>query len=697
MFNIFKSNTKSKNKLEKFFNPSSVAVVGATENPGKVGNVIAKNLLELGYSGKVFFVNPKHKELLGQKCYKNLEEIERSVDLAIVAIPADFVLETIKKSADKVKNFAIVSAGFSETGEEGKKREEDLKKLAEEKELNILGPNCLGFINPKIKLNASFAGGMPSTGNVAFVSQSGALAVALMDIAKKENIKFANIVSVGNKMQMSEIESIDYFGNDSGVDVIGLYLEGIKDGEKFIDIARKVSAEKPIVVLKAGKTERAQKAISSHTGALAGSDAIMDAAFDKAGVIRAQNLENFFDLIEVISKSSLPKNEDVIVVTNAGGPGVLTTDAFGGKKIKLAEVKSETKEKLREFLPGESSVENPIDLLGDADEIRYAKTLEVCNQEDAGSIFCLLTPQDQTPVEKIADEIIKFKKQTEKNIVVAFIGGEKIEKALRILQENGIPNIPFPDRAVLALEKYYQWGKNKKIIKDISKNKKDESRARKVGEIISKAKSVGQAALLFSEAVKVMKLYGVNVVDFVDAKDSMPEKIDFDFPVVAKVDSDKTLHKTDKEGLILGIKNKQELDDALGRLRKNFPSENLIVQPMQDIKMELIVGIKHDASFGPVVVYGLGGIYTEIFKQVNFLIAPMSVEEIRKHLLGSNIGFLFRSTRGQKPVDASEMAEILHSVMVLAMESKEILEFDINPLLVYNNKKAVAVDVKIII
>jgi acetyltransferase len=695
MFGIFGDKNKKENKLENFFNPSSVAVVGATENVGKIGNVIARNLLELEYSGKIYFVNPKHQELLGQKCYGALEEIQVNVDLAIIAIPAEFVIRTIEKAADNVKNFAVISAGFSETGEDGRKREEDLRKLAEEKELNILGPNCLGFINPKIKLNASFAGGMPSAGNVAFISQSGALAVALMDIANKENIKFSSLVSVGNKMQMSEVELIEYFGNNKDVDVIGVYVEGIKNGQEFIETASRVSAKKPVVVLKAGKTERSQKAISSHTGALAGSDAIMDEAFSKAGIIRARDLENFFDLIGIISKTSLPKNEDVIVVTNAGGVGVLTTDAFFGKKIKLAEIENETRKNLKNFLPSESSIENPIDLLGDADEIRYARALDAIKEEKADTILCLLTPQDQTPVEKIAEEIVKFKKQTEKNILVAFVGGEKIEEALKILQKNNIPNIPFPDRAITVINDYYNWGKNKKALKDIAKIKKDESRVKKVEDIIFKTRDAERTALLFSETVKVMKLYGVNMVDFADAVDGTPENLNF--PVVAKVDSDKTLHKTDKEGLILNIKNKQELESALERLRNNFPGENLIVQPMQEIKMELIVGIKHDATFGPVVVYGLGGIYTEVFKQVNFLIAPMNKEEIRRHLLSSNIGFLFRPTRGQKPLDADEMAEILHSVMALAVESKEILEFDINPLLVYNNKKAVAVDVKIII
>ncbi len=364
-------------QLNNLFNPKSIAIVGASEEEGKVGNVAAKNILQLGYAGKVFLVNPKHKTLFGRKCYKSLGEIESQIDLAIIAIPAKFVNEVVKESANLVKNYVIISAGFGEINDEGKKREEELKQVAEKNNLNILGPNCLGFIIPELKLNASFAGGMPEAGNIAFVTQSGALAVAMMDAAKNYDFKFSQIISIGNKMRIGEAELLEYLEKDEKTKIIGLYLEGVKDGKKFIKIARNLS--KPIVILKAGKTERARKAITSHTGALAGSAEITSAVFKDAGIIQAENLEEFFNLLHLISFCGAPFSREAAVITNAGGAGVLTTDAFLGKSIGLAELSGEAKKSLREFLPEESSVENPVDLLGDAGEDRYEKALDMIN------------------------------------------------------------------------------------------------------------------------------------------------------------------------------------------------------------------------------------------------------------------------------------------------------------------------------
>ncbi len=700
------------NKLEKLFNPQSVAIVGASEKEGKVGNVIAKNILNLGFAGDVFLVNPKHQQLFGEKCYASLNDIEAAVDLAIIVVPAKFVNKVIDDAGDRIKNFVVISAGFSEIGKEGKKREEELSEIAEKKNLNILGPNCLGFISPKIKLNASFAGGMPERGGVSFISQSGALAVAMLDMAKKEQIKFAQIISVGNKAQLSETELIEYLGDDEQTKVIAVYAEGIKDGRKFIEVASKVSAKKPIVMLKAGRSERAQKAIASHTGSLAGSDEIMEAAFKKAGVIRANNLEEFFALIKFISNFKKVKNDKVAIITNAGGPGVLATDNFREKAVSLAEISEKTKKSLREFLPEEASVENPIDLLGDADEIRYQKALNVLQDEEVGSVLCLMTAQDQTPTEKIAETIISFSQQADQNIIPVFIGGEKIEKALKILQENNISNFSFPKEIIDVLDKVIK--RENEIEADLSDKvkKKEQSistkRKKEVREIIRKAVRDDRKALLFAEAGEIMKKYDIPVIDFVSVKDNGQRKIwqkfrknkkvyDGEFPVVLKVDSDKVLHKTDKQGLILGIKNEEELSKSILKMQKNFPRENLIIQPMLEYESELILGLKKDAVFGPVVVFGLGGIYTEVFKMVDFLLPPLSERSIEKMILGGKIGFLFKETRGKKVGDIKEMAKILFNFSQLAQEQKEIKEVDINPLLIDKRGKLVAVDVKIII
>ncbi|MFA6047824.1 MAG: acetate--CoA ligase family protein [Parcubacteria group bacterium] len=686
-------------ELNKLFNPTSIAIVGASEEEGKVGNVIAKNILTLGYSGKVFLVNPKHETLFGQKCYKSLSEIQESVDLAMIIIPAKFVTAEISNNADRIKNYVIISAGFSEIGEEGKKREEELAKIAKEKDLNILGPNCLGFIAPEIKLNATFAGGMPEMGNIALVSQSGALAVGMLDIAEKDDYGFSYVISIGNKMSLDESDVLEYLASDEKTKVIGMYLEGIKNGSKFLEVAAKVSKVKPVVLLKAGKTEKSQKAISSHTGALAGSDEIISTICEKIGIMRAENLEEFFNLINLVSLTDPPKTNLVAVVTNAGGPGVLATDAFKDKNIKLADISDKIKLNLRKFLPEESSVENPIDVLGDAHEDRYKKVLATLGKDAGiGSFISILTPQDQTPVNKIASKIIQFKNKNQATIVTSFIGGKRIERAVKKLRESGVPNFRFPHSAVEALDKYYGW--NNKRSNAVAENYvPDNERISKIRAIIEKAKGEGRGALYFSEAKTVMDLYGIKTVDIKEIMSNFQgSTLEVKFPVVLKVDSDKVLHKTDKQGILLNIKDQEELDKSIKIMQTNFPGERLIIQSMLERKTELIVGIKKDEVFGPVVVYGLGGIYTEVFRMVDFLVPPATQEETEKEIAKSKIKFLFSETRGQKAYNVKELSNILLGTSQLAQEIAEIVEFDINPLLIYNNgKEAVAVDVKIII
>jgi len=680
--------------LEKLFNPKSIAIVGASQEEGKVGTVIAKNILELGYAGKVFLVNPKYDQLFGAKCYHKLSEVEGGVDLVIIAIPAKFVSSEIRENVNKMKNFVIISAGFSEMNEEGKLREVELLQLAKENNLNILGPNCLGFIIPKLKLNASFASGLPEVGNIAFVTQSGALAVALTDLAKAEKIYFSKIVSIGNKMNISETEMLEYLEKDADTAVIGMYLEGIKDGVEFLKIASRVSKTKPIVILKAGKTERAQKAIASHTGALAGSDEIMNAAFAKAGILRAKDLEEFFNLIGFISHNKAIACNKIAVITNAGGLGVLTTDAFLQKEMVLAELSEKTKLALRKILPEESSVENPIDLLGDAKEDRYKKVLQIIDKdEEIGAIICLLTPQDQTPVEKIARVITKFNLKSTKAIMASFVGGKKVEKGVKKLRSDNIFNFAFPESAISVLDAVYRWNcKEKEATKDLTSNINQERKI-KAEAIIDTAKKENRRALYFSESRKLMELYDINTLKSFEINEA-----GFDFPVVLKVDSDNVLHKTDRGGVALNLKNQEELKVAITQMQTNFSGAKLIIQPMLVREMELILGIKKDANFGPVVVYGLGGIYTEVFKQAEMLIPPFSKEAVERSLQTGKLEFLFRETRGQKTYKLAEITKIILALGALATEVEGVSEFDINPLLVYNNgKEAVAVDVKVII
>lgn len=680
--------------LNKFFNPSSIAIVGATDGEGKVGTVITRNILELGYAGKIFLVNPGRKELYGRQCCAEIKNIKEEIDLAVIVVPAPLVSGIVKNAADKVKNFIIISAGFSEIGKEGKKREEELKKIAEENNLNILGPNCLGFINPSLKLNATFAGGMPEEGNIGLISQSGALAAAILDIFAKKDLGFSGIFSIGNKMQIGETDLINYLGENAESKVIGLYLEGIKDGRKFMETASKISRLKPVVILKAGKTEKARKAISSHTGALAGSEEIAKAVFEKCGIIEAENLEEFVNFLCLLSLTNPPLNNSAAVVTNAGGAGVLATDAFKNREIKLAELAESVKEKIKSVLPEAASAENPVDVLGDAREDRYENVLKILGEENIGSFICALTPQEQTPAAEIAEKIISFSGDVKSAVVASFIGGEKVKPAIENLEKNSIPNFSFPEQAVKALDSYCRWNiyRSEKINETETGINSD--RKRKVGEIIQKAKAEKRKALLFLEAGKIMETYEVKVAETWSAGTGRLIR----FPVAVKVDSDKVLHKTDKNGIILNIKNRDDLERALEKIKSLFPGDNLIIQPMLEIQTELIIGIKQDEIFGPVVVCGLGGIYAEVFKMTDFLIPPFNAGEAEKFLVKSKIGFLFKETRGKRPLNIREIAKTLERVGVLAQENPKIKEFDINPLLVYNDgREAVAVDVKIII
>lgn len=680
--------------LEKLFNPQTIAIIGASDKEGKVGTVITKNILELGYQGKVFLINPSSQEIFGHKVFSSVNDIpESELDLAIIVIPAKFVNDAVRQAATKIKNFVIISAGFSEIGEEGKAREEELKQIAAEFGLNILGPNCLGFIIPGLKLNASFAKGMPKKGKFAFISQSGALISAIMDLAEKEDIRFSNIISIGNEAVVDEFELLNYLKADRQTKVIGMYLEGLKEGQKFSEIASEISAKKPIVILKAGKTEKAQKAISSHTGALAGSDETISALFRKSGVIRAESFENFINLCKLISLSKAPKNEKVIAITNAGGAGVLTTDAFKNKKVQLAEISEAMKTELKTFLPAESSVANPIDLLGDAQEDRYLKTLEVLEREDADTIVCILTPQQQTRIKEISEAIIEFKKKSKKNIFAVFVGGKRISKIIPALSRSKIMAFAYPETAIECLDQHYDWSLFKK-----SAGKKTESKySKEINDILESAQKEGRKALFFNEGKKIFEYLEIPVIDSVEIMSKEDLQKVSAFPAVLKIDSPNVLHKTDKNALALDIKNSEELAQAFEKINSDFPGERMISQPMLERQTEIILGIKKDPTVGPVVVFGLGGIYTEIFRKIELVIPPVSKDEIKERLASSSIGFLFKNTRGQASYNIDEIADIIEKISVLAQTSEKISELDVNPLLIYNNGTgAKAVDIKII-
>jgi acetyl coenzyme A synthetase (ADP forming)-like protein len=630
--------------LKKFFHPRSIAVIGATESKGKVGRIITENLLKTGYEGKVFLVNPNRDRVFGRICHKNINNIRENIDLAVIAVPAEIVDKVIKEAAEKVKNFVVISAGFSEIGPEGRRREEELERVARASGLNILGPNCLGFIMPAIRLNTTFFGGIPEKGNIALISQSGALAVALMDKFQKNSVGFSGVVSIGNKIQIDEADLLGYFARDPLTKVIGLYLEGIKSGPRFRKALKEAAAKKPVVIIKAGKTERAEKAIRSHTGTLAGSSRIASAFFEKFGAVEAEDFDQFSDFLRLAAKTKVPKKPEVVLVTNAGGAGVLAVDSFLGKSVKPAEISQAAREKLKKALPAESSLSNPIDVLGDADEKRYLRVLEILEKNFSGSAICLLTPQEQTPVEKIAEGIIKFSRKFKGPVLSVFMGGERIEKAVKKFLLGFAENFSCPRSAVEVLDKYYQWflsSKRKLIFSSPDLEKRE-----KIGKIISRARDEKGNILSYGEAKSVLDGYAVPSIGYfpIGKNGRLPKNLKY--PVVLKVDSPRFLHKTDAGAVALGINSGAELESAVKKMRRNFAREELIVQPEAEKGTELIMGIKRDEAFGAVVLLGLGGIYAEALKTNVIFVPPFRTNEIKSKIMESNLNFLFSKTRG---------------------------------------------------
>lgn len=690
---------KQKQNFSQLLNPRSIAVIGASGTKGKVGNMIANNITSHKFGGDVFFVNPKRDKVLNKKSYDLLADIGQPIDCTIVVVPAEFVASVIHESAMVCKNFVVISAGFGETGIEGHNREIELDALAKEEGVNILGPNCLGFLMPIIGLNASFAKGLPVEGKTAIISQSGALAVAIMDKAREENIGFSAVISIGNKMQIGAAELIEYFRKDKNTDVIALYLEGVARGELFLGaIAHAVADGKKVIVLKAGRTQEAQGAIALHTGSLAGSDDIFSAALDKVGAMRAQSMSEFFALVRFAQqyKNAVSAPAKIGIVTNAGGPGVLATDAVASEEnLKMSKLTDKTKAVLTKKLPVAASVHNPVDLLGDAMLDRYEIGIQkMISDETVDIILVLLTPQDQTPANDIAQLLVDTQKKTKKLIIVSFIGGERVRDAIDLLNSGGVLHFVSPRSALSAVNNFV----SERTVYPIIKKANVKERTKKAQKIIQKAQE--RESLYFEECKQIAKMYELPVSRFWDVTGGLDAKSKIIYPCVVKVDNPNVLHKTDRGGVILPIKNLKELDGARKILLNRFEEDGtrVIAQPMLKIKTELIIGLKRDPVFGIVIVAGLGGIYTEVFKRVNFYIAPLSMREIKHTLKNGAIAFLFDGTRGIESYNIDSIAHIIYNMALMGSENPQITAIDINPLLVYNDDtRDVAVDFKIIL
>ncbi len=691
-------------KLNAFFCPEGVAVVGASRDPEKLGHGILSNILASGYKGNVYPVNPKTDEVLGLPSYPSVKEIPGSLDLAVIVIPERFVPDALRECGEKgLKAVIVITAGFGETGVEGARREQEIAAIAREYGLRVIGPNCLGVIDTFCPINASFAASMPDQGNIAFMSQSGALCTAVLDLAVAEGIGFSRFVSLGNKADVDEAALLLKWKDDEHTAVVLAYIEGLPDGRKFIDVARQVSAIKPVVALKSGTTAAGSKAVSSHTGSLAGSEHAYEAAFQKAGVLRAKSLQDIFDWGLVFAYQPLLEGPYIAIVTNAGGPGILATDDLERAGLHLAQLETGTVQILRDGLPRAANVYNPIDVLGDAAVDRYALALKAALEDpNVNGVIVILTPQVMTEITQTAELVSEMASQYDKPVIGCFMGEAKIRAGAEILNRNRVPNFPAPDRAVGALQAmwhYRQYLSQPQTEPDEFDVNRDE-----VLRILDEVRADGRLTLGEVEARGVIAAYGIPLPQSTLARTS-EEAIEIaeaiGFPVALKVASPDILHKSDIGGIKLDLRDADDVRDAFDlimyRCLKHMPDAEIwgtLVQEMVNPGKEVIVGMSHDPQFGPLILFGLGGIYVEVLKDVAFRLAPVTELEAGAMINEIRAAPLLRGVRGEKRSDVKAIAEIIQRVSQLVMDFPEIVELDINPVVVHT-QGAIALDARL--
>lgn len=685
--------------LKKFFNPKSIAIVGASPKSGKLGNILLKNIQESDWKGKLYFVNPKYSRKKNE--YKaNLSEIGKPVDLVLIAVPAPLVNQILLEGArakPKIENYVVISAGFSEAGKTGKKLEENLEIIAKKNGLNVLGPNCLGFINPSRKLNASFTSGDFNPGKIAIISQSGALAVALLDWAQNFSVGFSKAISIGNKAVLDESDILEYLSSDRKTQAAALYLEDIKNGAKFAQICKKTANQKPLIVIKAGKNKAGQKAISSHTGSLAQDEAVLEAIFEKLNIIEAKTEEEFQNLVLFFNSGEIPGRREVVVLTNAGGPGVLAADFVGKlKHLKFFEIPPRAKSKLKKYLPTSASVENPIDIIGDAAPERYENVLKIISKKfPQNPLLVVLTPQSQTQPEIVARMLEKYKGKFS-CVAAVFMGGRKVEKANSYLRQNGIAAFENPEEALAAIEKMVNYNTQKRR-KSAAPKPKAVRLKLKANKIIQSAIREKREMLFWRETENIFREYKIALAhsqSFKNPKDIKFKKIKF--PCALKTDDPKIAHRLDKKAVKLNLKSAKELKTAWRQMKKLTGSQNFLLQAMARPGLELIIGMKRDPNFGPVVVVGSGGKFTEILKDWVILIPPFSEKDASEKFRELQIFPILKGYRGEKKYQLDELSQIAVALQNIAMENPDVSQIDINPVVLYNDgSKARILDAKV--
>lgn len=700
--------------LDKIFNPKSVAVVGASDEEGSVGYALMKNFLESGFEGEVYPVNIRKKEILGVKAYQSVLQLPKTVDLAVIATPAKTVPDVVEQCGKAgIKGLIIISAGFKETGPEGKALEDKILEIKQKYDLRIIGPNCLGIIRPSIRLNATFINKMPRPGNIAFISQSGALGTAILDWAVHENVGFSHFVSVGSMIDVDFGDLIDYFGTDPKTRSILMYIEGMANSRKFMSAARHFAGTKPIIVVKAGKFSESAKAAASHTGSLTGEDNVYDAAFKRAGVVRVEEIADLFNCAEVLGLQPLPRGPNLAIITNAGGPGVMATDALIGMGGKLAKLSQQTMDYLNSVLPPYWSHGNPIDILGDAKADRYKAVLETClNDENVDGILLIYTAQavaEPVEIAKSIVELLKSKGQQGKTILTSFMGRKAVEEANFIFNANEIPTFSTPEQAVKTYLYMYQYKRNLELLYETPEELPVDVSPPKlpIMAIMRNAALENREVLTEFEAKKVLEFYNFPVVKTFVAKDedeavAIASRIGY--PVVLKILSPQIIHKTDAGGVILDIKNDDEVRAAFRTIMKNAKKYNpnaeiigVTVQPMVKKRgYEVILGAKKDAVFGPIVMFGMGGVGVELFRDFSIGLPPLNQTLARRMMEETKVYQLLKGYRNMPPANIKRLEEVMVLFSQLLIDFPQIKEIDINPLMV-DEKEALAMDARVII
>jgi acetyltransferase len=696
--------------MKELFKPRNVVVVGASREPGKVGHAVLRNIIESGFKGEVYPVNPRADKVLGLNAYKSVLEVPGDIDLAVIVIPAQAVLDVMEECGRKgVKYAVVISAGFKEIGGEGIEREGKLIEIARKYGVRVVGPNCLGIIDLHTPLNASFASIPETKGGIAFISQSGALLSAILDWAPKAGIGFSKIVSLGNKADLNEVDFLTYLGEDPETKVILLYLESIADGRRFIEVGSTVTRKKPVILLKGGITEAGAKAALSHTGSMAGGVTALKAALRKAGIIQVSSVSELFDMAIAFNSQPIPTGSRVGIVTNAGGAGVVISDLLVSRGLKLAEPSRYTVDYLRSVLPPVASVYNPVDVIGDAKADRYGVAIEALLRDpNIDSLLVILTPQVVTEPEETAKVIVELSRRYPlKPILAIFMGGGKVEKATRILIENNIPVYDMPERAVTAVLGLSNYRELREVLtKALEYVEVFDVDKEKALEIIEEVRRQGRRVLLEHEAKEIVRSYGIPVVPTklaVSEDRAVEIARKLGYPVVVKISSPDIIHKSDIGGVITNLKSDDEVAEAfrivISNARRYVPTASIYgatVQKMVPKGREVIIGATKDPVFGHLIMFGLGGIYIELFKDVSFRLAPLSIYEAKEMITETKAYTLLRGFRGEPPADINSIVNILLRVSKLVTDIPQIVEIDINPLFVYEIG-AIAVDARIII